>query len=256
MTKKIEKNWDDMSYYYEAFTRGENSYSQQIEMPCLGRLLPDLKDKKVLDLGCGSGRFAFEFEFAQAQRVVGIDFSQSMLDIAHYKGQELSSKVEFIKGDVACFSEFIDEKFDLIFSSTTLHFIEDLPGVFKQIYQALEEEGTCVLSLIHPVYSSQYPVSDQGHLPEDHAWQVRYLDQRQRAYVQPWIEYNDQVEDYLCTSYHHTFSDYMNAIVMAGLKVDKVSEPGPPEAWLAKGMGRYESYIKTPTYMLLKVSKR
>lgn len=249
--KKIEKNWDDMSYYYEAFTEGENSFSQAIEMPIVDKMLPSLNNKKVLDLGCGTGRFTFEFERQGPSKIIGIDLSETMLDIARYKGETWSSSVKFLKGDVSNFKTLVDDKFDFIFSSTTLHFIEELKPVLQQMYDVLEEKGTCILSLIHPVFSAQYPVAGQN---ED-IWDVRYLDQRERAYVQPWIKYNDKVDNYLCNSYHHTFSDYINSFLQAGFKIDKISEPGPPASWEVRTYGKYENYVKTPTYMIVKLYK-
>ena len=91
----------------------------------------------------------------------------------------------------------------MIFSSTTSHYIKNLK----------------ILSIIHLVYSAMYPIEHGDRLPEDDEWQVRYLDKAKRSYIQPWIEYNDEYENQLSKSYHYTFSDYMNAIINAGLKV-------------------------------------
>jgi len=55
----------------------------------------------VLDVGCGSGRNSVAFVNAGAERVVGIDFSERMLEIArefsHTHGAR--AKCEFVKGD-------------------------------------------------------------------------------------------------------------------------------------------------------------
>src|SRR5690242_3324630 len=51
------------------------------------RLRP-LSGKKILDVGCGSGRFCIAFALEGAQKVVGIDFAQAMIEIA----EELAKK--------------------------------------------------------------------------------------------------------------------------------------------------------------------
>lgn len=51
------------------------------------------------------------------------------------------------------------------------------------------------------------------------------------------------------------FSDYINAILRAGLKIQEIREPMPPELWKATAFGRYDNYIETPTYMIFKLSK-
>jgi len=108
---------------------------------------------------------------------------------------------------------------------------------------------------MHQVYTAQYPVDKNGEFPSDDDWSVRYLDKSKRAYVQPWIEYNDNIENFLSMSYHHTVGDYFNAIINAGFKIENVEEPFPPESWKQNYYGRYNSFIETPSYMILKLSK-
>lgn len=255
MKNNIEKNWDEMSKAYEDFTENEDSYSYAIEWPCIKKMLPSLHQKKILDLGCGTGRFDFLFEKENPFSILGIDISEEMLNIAKEKAVNKGSNVEFVKGDISNFRTYIDGKFDFIFSSSTFHYISDLKGLFDNIYNALDEKGICVISVMHPVYTAQYPVDKNGEFPSDDEWIVRYLDKSERAYIQPWIEYNDNIKDYLSTSYHYTVGDYFNAIISAGLKIERVEEPYPPEKWKQDNYNRYNAFIETPSYMIVRLTK-
>src|SRR5919108_2466111 len=48
-------------------------------------LKPHIVDRTILDLGCGSGRFAFRLLQHGAGRVVGFDFSQNAVNLANEK---------------------------------------------------------------------------------------------------------------------------------------------------------------------------
>lgn len=251
----IKEDWNTAAKAYEEFNNSPDSYSYNIEWPCIKELLPDMNGKTILDLGCGTGIFTFLLEQHIPARLVGIDLSEEMLEIANKKAVDRKSIAQFHLGDAEKFGDYTNDVFDLIFSSTMTHYIENLDMFFENISKCLKSEGICVLSVIHPVYSAMYPVENGDAFPTDEQWAVRYLDHGKRSYIQPWIEYNDDYVNQLSRSYHHTFGDYVNAIVNAGLCVKKVREPMPPECWKNEAFARYDHFIETPTYMIFVISK-
>jgi ubiquinone/menaquinone biosynthesis C-methylase UbiE len=252
----FKQNWDQMAKDYEKFTNHEGSYSSCIELPTILELLPNLTDKTVLELGCGTGRFSFIFETMKPAHLTGIDLSDEMIGMARTIASDKGSQIQFLQGDIANLSNIPDVSIDFIFASTVLHFIEDLSRVMAEVSRVLKPDGTAIFSVIHPVYSAQYPIAHSDNkLPADDEWKVQYLNKSMRAYVQPWIEFNAEVDDYLCKSYHHTFSDYLEAFIQNDLQLLAMREPTPPEAWKTEQPRKYFSYQKTPTYAIFKLKK-
>ena len=70
--------------------------------------LKPLAGKKILDVGCGSGRFCIAFAHNGAEKVVGIDFARAMIEIADKLATEagVADRCEFVVGG---FPEAIDE---------------------------------------------------------------------------------------------------------------------------------------------------
>ena len=62
--------------------------------------LRPLDGKKILDVGCGSGRFCIAFAREGAARVVGIDFAKGMIEIANTLAKDagVADRCEFIVG--------------------------------------------------------------------------------------------------------------------------------------------------------------
>ncbi|SDB13621.1 Methyltransferase domain-containing protein [Pseudobutyrivibrio sp. YE44] len=253
---EIKIDWNSMARAYEEFNNAEDSYSFNIEWPCIKELLPDLNGRTVVDLGCGTGIFTFLLEKSLPSKLIGIDLSEEMLSIAKKKSDENNSNAVFVLHDAATCREVIKEPVDFIFSSTTSHYIGNLEQFFENVSSSLKNGGECIFSIIHPVYSAMYPIEHaDGSYPEDEEWNVRYLDKSTRAYIQPWLEYNDDYENHLSKSFHHTFSDYTNAIIDAGLTIEKICEPMAPESWKDSQPYRYEGFIESPVYMILKMRK-
>ena len=80
--ESIRECWNSEAAAYEAFNSAPDSYSRTIERPCIQGLLPELKGKAVLDLGCGTGIFTFLLEQFAPAELVGLDLSEGMLEIA------------------------------------------------------------------------------------------------------------------------------------------------------------------------------
>lgn len=253
---EIKSDWNHMAQAYEEFNNAENSYSYNIEWPCIRKLLPDLKGKTVVDLGCGSGIFTFLLEQNNPSTITGIDLSEKMLQIAKNKAKENKSCARFILYDAARCANVIEKPVDFIFSSTTSHYIKDLERLFSNVSRSLKGEGESIFSVIHPIYSAMYPIEHGDIFPKDEEWTVRYWDRSMRAYIQPWIEYNEAFENHFSKSYHHTFSDYVNAIIGAGLTIEQICEPMAPEKWKMSEPDKYEGFIETPVYMIIKMRKR
>lgn len=162
----IEESWNVMAMAYEDFTENSDSYSYSIEWPCIQKMLPKIKGKSIIDLGCGTGRFTFLLESEKPDVITGIDLSQQMLDIARDKAQRNNSTAIFAKGDLNNLDLINMNKVDFIFSSTTFHYILDLDTLFYKLFNLLNEEGSCIITLMNPVYTAGYPIDKNGIFPQ------------------------------------------------------------------------------------------
>jgi len=76
----------------------------------------DIKNKKILDLGCGTGRLAIGSVLMEAKQAVGIDISEDVLEIAEENvkiaeeltEQKIRKKIKFVKKDVSGWKGKVD----------------------------------------------------------------------------------------------------------------------------------------------------
>src|SRR5260370_39980206 len=104
------------------------------EWPAFRALLPELRDKNVLDLGCGFGwhcRYARE---QQARSVVGVDLSEKM--IARARESTNDSAIEYRQLAIED-SDFRAEEFHAVLSSLALHYATRLDIFCGKVHHCL-----------------------------------------------------------------------------------------------------------------------
>ncbi len=87
--------------------------------------------KKVLDCATGTGDIAFMLERRGAE-VIGLDFSEKMIEFAIGRGAEKNSKVKFLVGDIQKLP-FQDKEFDAVTISFGIRNVESLELGLKEL---------------------------------------------------------------------------------------------------------------------------
>lgn len=92
-----------------------------------------VKAQSVLDVGVGSGRYATGYAEAGVKRVVGVDISSSMLDLAREHVKQLNgsqTKFEFVLSDIDAYQTA--DRFDVVVAMGFFDYIsEPVPSLKK-----------------------------------------------------------------------------------------------------------------------------
>ena len=99
----------------------------------------ELKNKSILDVGCGTGRFLKTIACNLPHKeLVGIDISVSNIPQNH-------SEIDFIPGDIVLFD--VNEKFDVVYSNQVLEHIApaDIPAHLASVVRAMKDDAIFIL---------------------------------------------------------------------------------------------------------------
>lgn len=124
-----------------------------------GLVIPDcLKDMKIIDLGCGTGRDVYILSqlVGQNGNVLGIDMTDEQLEIAnkyldYHKEKFNYSNVEFRKGYIEKLSELglKENSYDIIVSNCVVNLCENKEKVFREVYNLLKTGGEFYFSDVY-----------------------------------------------------------------------------------------------------------
>jgi len=168
-----ENRYDDLEFFekYRQMPRSVDGLSAAGEWHAFRRMLPDLSNKRVLDLGCGFG-WHCQYAISQgAQSVVGVDISERMLSQAR-KRSPTSPSITYLRLAIEDI-EFPKDSFDVVISSLAFHYLELLREVYSKVHDCLLHDGDFIFSAKHPVFTSNdrrdwcYEKQTRLHWPVD-----------------------------------------------------------------------------------------
>lgn len=202
------------------------------------RLLGDVRDKRILEIGCGGGQCSIVFA-RQGAIAVGIDLSDEQLAFARRLAEQVAQSAlapshaggtafvppTFLQGDASDLSRFADGSFDVVFSAYALHYVPHIEACLAEVSRVLRraDTGTGVLggqfvfSLDHPFRDCFWDdVSGEESLQPMRSYFARgALDWRFGSSGE-WMR-----------SYHRTIGDWVALLRDANLQVERILEPEP-----------------------------
>ena len=230
---------------YKKIRDNEKNANILFEKPALFSLLPDLNEKVILDLGCGYGENCIEFVKRGRIKVIGIDISKKMLEVAI---KENSHKNIIYKNIPMEELHELDNKFDIVISSLAVHYVEDFKELSNNIYNLLNDGGVFIFSQENPLNTcftkgERWTRDEKGN--KIFANISNYSIDGERESV--WFV--DNVK-----KYHRKFSTILNSLIESGFTIEKLIEPIPSKEILEK-YPEYEELNHKPYFLIVKVKK-
>jgi len=181
-------------------------------------LLGDVRDRRVLEVGCGAAQCA-RWLLAAGADPVALDLSAAMLLRGRDVGAATGLAVPLIQAD-ATRLPFADASFDIACSAYgAVPFVADTAGVMREVARVLRPGGRWVFSASHPI---RWALPDDPG-PDGLVVRQSYFDRT------PYVEEGpDGTAAYV--EHHRTIGDRIREAVAAGLRVVDLVEPEWP-AW-------------------------
>jgi ubiquinone/menaquinone biosynthesis C-methylase UbiE len=112
----------------------QQPWRTHIEAYTLDAMLPDLAGKAVIDIACGEGFYTRRLRQKGATRVLGVDLSAGMIDLARQQEAAAPLGVDYRVGDGKELA--FDAEFDVAFAAYFLNYAHDR-GELRQMCDAI-----------------------------------------------------------------------------------------------------------------------
>lgn len=181
------------------------------------RVLSPEAGELILDAGCGTGR-NMEGLLGAGARVVGIDFSAGMLEVARRTRPEASLAV----ADLQALLPFVDACFDAALCALVGEHLADLLLTLSELRRVLKPGGRLVFSVYHPAMAAAGAEAN----------------------------FRDAGIEYHLGALRHAVDDYLNAVVDAGFDAIAYREYRGDQR-LADELPSAAKYVGAPVLLLI-----
>jgi SAM-dependent methyltransferase len=201
-------------YALEAFKKGASSLTT-FEL----KALADVQGKSLLHLQCHFGQDTLSWSRLGAV-CTGVDISDEAVELARQLNQDLSLDATFVCCNVLDTSKYIQEQFDIIFTSYgTIGWLPNLEPWAQMIAERLKKGGTFYIIDFHPIawmfdYTKSPPTMTYGYQQKEAIYE---------AYEGSYAAPNSglQSKEY---GWNHSLGSVVTSLANAGLTIDYLEE--------------------------------
>jgi len=227
-------------WWQEGFTDGADpEYEEQI-LPLAAEWLRGAA--RVLDVGTGEGQVARLAVREGAAVVVGVDPTWGQLTVARERG----GGPVYARGAAAALP-CRTGTFDAVVACLVFEHIIDFAAAIAEVARVLRPGGRFLFFLNHPLLQTPNSGWIDDHILEEQYWRIGpYL---------PDDESEEEVAPGVCLPFiHRPLHRYVNAMAAAGLLIERMEEPAPPEGFLARA-AEYREAATIPRLLFLAARK-
>ncbi|WP_297417891.1 bifunctional 2-polyprenyl-6-hydroxyphenol methylase/3-demethylubiquinol 3-O-methyltransferase UbiG [Clostridium sp.] len=204
-----KKCWDNIAQQFFGIT-ALPEYGPFIKSETELNLFGDVSDKKVLEIGCGSGHSLEYMAKRGAQELWGMDISSTQIETAKDYLSKKDYNANLYCSPMELEADIPKNYFDIIYSIYALGWTTDLKQTFKNIFSYLKEDGILIFSWDHPIYQC-LGNNDTNIVVE-------------RSYFDDGIQPNKTFKGQPVTLNRIRLSTFINELISSGLNIEKLIE--------------------------------
>lgn len=255
--KEAKSKYDIIAEHYHNWRTKLNPsgwmYNEHLEMPATLKLIGNVKDKKILDFGCGTGIYTKILKNKGAQ-IKGFDISSRMLKIAN----DYVKDVEFKQGTGNKIP--FDEKFDVVIASLVLDYFEDWDKPLKEINRVLKNNGYFIFSIGNPISEVSEKYKIKGKRVKYKGISARVLGDyfKERKIYGTWknILHKKEVMSIRMPTYHKTYETIIKTIINNGFEIVDYIDCFPTKQSKKLFPDEYRFLSKIPYFCVWKIKKK
>ena len=234
MSTDKEVTWEQLSDWYDEEQGNDGDlWHRTLIDPTVIRFLGNVRNKEILDLGCGNGYISRRLSRLGAI-LTSVDSSRRIIDLARKRDPSNNFEINYVQSDAGNHLSLAGSNFDAVLANMSLMNIQNAQGANNEAYRVLRKDGKFVASISHPCF-------DNGRFS---LWQIEKtaygvtVSRKIRNYRKSFdtmVEWRVSPDKLVQTrAFHRSLSCYAGTLHSAGFVIANLAEPAPNEEFLEK----------------------
>ncbi len=210
-----QDNIDAYSHYSDtmitSFGDEGDAARRYVLNPVLFDLLGNVRGKRIMDAGCGTGYLCRMLAKRGAQ-VTGVEPATAMFSYAVARENAEPQGITYVQQDLSTLNQ-CNDMFDVVVANMVLMDIPDYQDAMRNCIAALKQGGQFIFLLSHPCFDEvNYPDLKPGYHAKGYIRVEEYFDE---FVIKQTVGY----------AFHRPLSMYINFLVDNGCILRKIIEP-------------------------------
>jgi demethylmenaquinone methyltransferase / 2-methoxy-6-polyprenyl-1,4-benzoquinol methylase len=193
--RKVEEMFTSIAESYDLNNRVHSMWRDQAWRKQAVKMASMITSDDVVDVACGTGDLAMAFSKAGASSVLGVDFTQAMLDVAVVKATKEGLTIPYVQGD-AMDLELPDKSANIVSIAFGIRNVQKPERAFAEFFRILRPGGRLivlefskpknpVVSFFNGVYTKRIMPITATCISRDQSGAYKYLPKSVETFTEP-----------------------------------------------------------------------
>jgi SAM-dependent methyltransferase len=252
--REVRRRWDSSAEIWDrGYTKYGDTYRRIIFNPALFPMIGEVKRKRILDAGCGTG-YLTRLLAEKGAEVTGVDLSCKFMEIARYYEKKKPLGIRYLRADLARLSRLPKSHFDMVISVYVICDVRDYDRAIKEIARVLKHKGRFIFLIEHPCFS--WNTGGWERVPADSQRTEDCLYVKVDNYFKRGTQETRWGSLPKLLTFYRPLSDYFHALKKHGFMVKDLVEPRPTRKALRTWPGEWDRENRVPPVLIIEAIKQ
>ncbi len=258
------EEWNLIAKVWDKNMQDGDWFQRNIIYPEILRIIPNVSNKKIIDIGCGNGHLS-RFLYKNGGKVIGVDNSSEMVNYC----KTYNLNIGFEHYDITDENMRYENFFDVAIFNNSLQDMKKYEEGINNAYKMLKRGGKLLIIVKHPCFHGRsekcgWRVATENGEVFTTGYGLTSLEKYKIKYVadcfimDDYLNKSEHTREWYglkTTSYARTLQDYVNTIINAKFTIQSISEPVPIPKGQAENPYLYNLLTRIPNFIFIYARK-